>query len=201
VRDDRAFGISALLGAIECPAKASHFSLAPGNLKGRMRRRENGGDGGVKVGSSPRWPPGEADGKPARVFPVSAEKQHALAARMRALGVREEDLDEHFVRSGGKGGQNVNKVSTCVVLRHRPSGVIVKCQRERSQALNRFLARRELLDKLEARVRGVAEAAAAERARIRRQKRRRSRRAKEKLLAAKRALSAKKALRRAPEVE
>src|SRR5438552_832133 len=83
----------------------------------------------------------------------------------------------------------------------RPSGVSVKCQRERSQALNRFLARRELLDKLEARARGVAEAAAAERARIRRQKRRRSRRAKEKLLAAKRAQSAKKALRRAPEVE
>jgi len=78
---------------------------------------------------------------------------------------------------------------------------MVKCQRERSQALNRFLARRDLLDKLEARRRGVAEAALAERARIRRQKRRRSRRAKEKLLAAKRAQSEKKALRRAPEVE
>ena len=141
------------------------------------------------------------DGKRARVFPVSPEKQHALAARMRALGVREEDLEEHFVRSGGKGGQNVNKVSTCVVLRHRPTGLIVKCQRERSQALNRFLARRDLLDKLEARARGVAEAALAERARIRRQKRRRSRRAKEKLLAGKRAVSEKKALRREPEVE
>ncbi len=135
------------------------------------------------------------------MFPVSPEKQQALAARMRVLGVREADLEEHFVRSGGKGGQNVNKVSTCVVLRHRLTGVIVKCQRERSQALNRFLARRELLDKLEARARGVAEAAAAERSRIRRQKRRRSRRAKEKLLAAKRAVSQKKALRRAPEVE
>src|SRR5438093_1389927 len=137
-----------------------------------------------KVGSPRRWPADEADGKPARVFPVSPEKQQALAARMRVLGVREADLEEHFVRSGGKGGQNVNKVSTCVVLRHRPSGVIVKCQRERSQALNRFLARRELLDKLEARARGVAEAAAAERARIRRQQRRRSRRAQEKLAAA-----------------
>ena len=135
------------------------------------------------------------------MFPVSPEKQHALAVRMRVLGVREEDLDEHFVRSGGKGGQNVNKVSTCVVLRHRPSGVTVKCQRERSQALNRFLARRELLEKLEARARGVAEARAAERARIRRQKRRRSRRAKEKMLAGKRAQSEKKAARRAPSMD
>src|ERR1043166_713017 len=73
-----------------------------------------------KSGSARRWPADRADGKPARVFPVSPEKQHALAARMRALGVREDELEEHFVRSGGKGGQNVNKVSTCVVLRHRP---------------------------------------------------------------------------------
>src|SRR5881409_2438668 len=151
-----------------------------------------------KSGSARRWPADGADGKPHRVFPVSPEKQHALAARMRALGVREEDLDEHFVRSGGKGGQNVNKVSTCVVLRHLPSGVVVRCERERSQALNRFLARRELLDRLEARARGVVQAAAAERARIRRQKARRSRRAKEKILAAKRAQSEKKAARRVP---
>src|SRR5256712_12127751 len=153
-----------------------------------------------KSGSPRRWPADRADGKPARVFPVSPEKQHALAARMRALGVREEDLEEHFVRSGGKGGQNVNKVSPCVVLRHRPTGVIVKCQRERSQALNRFLARRDLLDKLEARARGVAEAALAERARIRRQKRRRSRRAEGELLAAERAQSGEKAARRGPGV-
>jgi protein subunit release factor B len=75
---------------------------------------------------------------------------------------------------------------------------VIKCQQERSQALNRFLARRELLDRLEARERGVAAAAQAERARIRRQKRRRSRRAKEKLLADKRAHSEKKAARRGP---
>ena len=148
-----------------------------------------------KSGSARRWPADRADGKPARVFPVSPEKQHALAARMQALGVREDELEEHFVRSGGKGGQNVNKVSTCVVLRHRPTGVSVKCQRERSQALNRFLARRDLLDKLEARARGVAEAALAERARIRRQKRRRSRRAKAKMLADKAHQAEKKALR------
>jgi len=132
------------------------------------------------------------------VFPVSPEKEQALLARMARLGVRAEDLEESFVRSGGKGGQNVNKVSTCVVLRHRPTGTVVKCQAERSQALNRFLARRLLLDRLEARARGAAEARAAEAARIRRQKRRRSRRAKEKMLAAKRAQAGKKAARRPP---
>jgi protein subunit release factor B len=135
------------------------------------------------------------------VFPVSSEKQRALAARMEALGVREADLEEQFVRSGGHGGQNVNKVATCVVLRHVPSGILVRCQRERSQALNRFLARRELLDRLEARARGAVAAATAERERIRRRKRRRSRRAKEKMLAAKRVQAEKKAARRPPGVE
>jgi protein subunit release factor B len=135
------------------------------------------------------------------MFPVSPEKARALEARMQQLGVREADLEEQFVRSGGKGGQNVNKVATCVILRHVPTGVIVRCQQERSQALNRFLARRELLDRLEARVRGVAAAALAERERIRRQKRRRSRRAKEKMLAGKRVQSEKKAARRRPSAD
>ena len=131
------------------------------------------------------------------MFPVSPEKSQALAARMASLGVREADLDEQFVRSGGKGGQNVNKVATCVVLVHRPSGLQVKCQAERSQAMNRFLARRLLCDKLDERLRGAASAAEQARERIRRQKRRRSRRAKEKMLAGKRAQSEKKAARRA----
>jgi protein subunit release factor B len=135
------------------------------------------------------------------VFPVSPQKEQALRARMDALGVRDADLTEQFVRAQGKGGQNVNKVATCVVLRHVPSGIVVKCQQERSQALNRFLARRELLDRLEARARGVVAAAEAERARIRRQKRRRSRRAKEKMLADKHAHADKKAARRAPRAE
>ena len=130
------------------------------------------------------------------MFPVSPEKASSLAARMAALGVREADLAEQFVRSGGKGGQNVNKVATCVVLLHAPSGIQVKCQQDRSQAMNRFLARRLLCDKLEARVRGVAAAAEQERERIRRRKRRRSRRAKEKMLAGKRMQSEKKAFRR-----
>jgi protein subunit release factor B len=130
------------------------------------------------------------------MFPVTPEKESALAARMAALGIREADLEEQFVRSSGKGGQNVNKVATCVVLRHRPTGLQVKCQAARSQAMNRFLARRLLCEKLDTARRGAASAAEQARQRIRRQKRRRSRRAKEKMLAEKRAQAEKKAARR-----
>src|SRR5690348_209414 len=82
-------------------------------------------------------------------LPVGPDKELQLRERMEALGVRESDLEESFVRSGGHGGQNVNKTATCVMLLHRPSGLRVKCQTTRQQGLNRFLARRLLLDKIE----------------------------------------------------
>lgn len=109
------------------------------------------------------------------VFAVSPEKNRWLQQRMAELGVSEADLEEHFVRAAGAGGQHVNKTATCVWLRHRPSGLEVKCMQERSQSLNRFLARRELLELL-ARQQGVTSPGQAKAERQRRQKARRARR-------------------------
>ena len=134
-------------------------------------------------------------------FPVSPEKEAQLAQRMAALGVREAELAETFVRSGGHGGQNVNKTSTCVMLVHRPTGLQVKCQSTRQQGLNRFLARRLLLDKIEARKTGFVAAERARIEKIRRQKRKRSRRAQARMLADKAHHAAKKASRRSVGME
>ena len=130
-------------------------------------------------------------------FPVSPQKANALESRFRKLGIREADLDEQFVRAGGKGGQNVNKVATCVVLTHRPSGISVRCQSERSQGLNRFLARRRLAEKYEEDLLGRASERRREIEKIRRQKRRRSQRSKERMLEEKRQRAKVKKLRQA----
>jgi len=83
------------------------------------------------------------------IFPVSEEKNRWLQERMGALGIHEKDIEEKFIRSSGRGGQKVNKTSTCVFLKHIPTGIEVKWMRERSQSLNRFLARRELIKRIE----------------------------------------------------
>jgi len=122
-------------------------------------------------------------------------KTDALSGRMSRLGIREADLVEKFVLGSGKGGQKLNKTSSCVYLRHVPSGIEVKCQRERSRSLNRFFARRELCDRLEQRLLGAQSARQQEWEKIRRQKRRRSRRQKERMLADKHHHSRKKGFR------
>ena len=124
-----------------------------------------------------------------------------LQDRMKSLGVAETDLEETFIRSSGPGGQKVNKSSSCVYLRHLPTGLSVKCQKERSQSLNRFLARRLLLDKIEIQQKGLMAEARQTIEKNRRQKRKRSKRAKEKILTDKHQQAEKKILRAKVSVE
>ncbi len=126
------------------------------------------------------------------VLKVSREKEESLRKKMQSLGIHEKDIIEKFVRSSGKGGQKVNKTSTCVYLKHIPTDIEVKCQRERYQAVNRYLARKILSDKIESLIRGKESEERQKIEKIRRQKRKRSRRAKMKMLADKKKQAQKK---------
>ncbi|TAN45903.1 MAG: peptide chain release factor-like protein [Nitrospirae bacterium] len=130
-------------------------------------------------------------------FPVSLQKEKALLEKMESFGIREQDIEESFVRSAGKGGQNVNKTSTCVYLKHIPTEIEVKCQKERSQGLNRYHARVMLIEKIECMIKGRESEEARRISKIRRQKAKRSKRTKDKILADKAKVSEKKQLRAA----
>jgi protein subunit release factor B len=129
-------------------------------------------------------------------FGVSSKKEEALCEKMERLGIREEDIVEKFIRSSGHGGQKVNKTSTCVYLKHLPTEIEVKCQKERYQSLNRYYARKILADKIEANILGKESEEQQRIEKIRRQKRKRSKRAKEKMLNDKKKHSQKKTDRR-----
>ncbi len=133
-------------------------------------------------------------------FSVSPEKEASLIKLMSGLGIEEKDLTERFVHSSGPGGQNVNKTSTAVYLKHIPSGIEVKCAGTRSQSLNRFLARRILAEKIECAVKHKRSEEQKRREKIRRQKRKRSKRAKDKMLRDKKFVSYKKSLRKKSEI-
>ena len=131
-------------------------------------------------------------------FPVSPEKEDLLLRRMAALGITESDLQEWFIRGGGPGGQKTNKTSSTVCLRHKPTGLEVRCAQERSQSLNRYLARRELCERIAAKIHGEKTKRQQEIEKIRRQKRRRSRRQTAIMVDGKKKHGAKKALRQRP---
>jgi len=117
------------------------------------------------------------------IFNVSEKKEKALLDRMLELNVKEDDLEERFIRSSGPGGQKVNKTSSCVFLRHIPTDITVKYQKERSQSLNRFFSRRTLLDQIELKQRGYIKENKKRIEKIKSQKRKKKKRTKEKLSA------------------
>ncbi|MCL5674345.1 MAG: peptide chain release factor-like protein [Candidatus Omnitrophica bacterium] len=118
-------------------------------------------------------------------FGVSIEKQKEISGKMQRFGIKESDIIENFVRSAGPGGQNVNKTSTAVYLKHLPTGIEVKCQTTRFQALNRYYARKTLIQKIENKILGRLSSEKQKIEKIKRQKRKRSKKAKEKMLEAK----------------
>jgi len=130
---------------------------------------------------------------------ISTEKQLELQERMERLGIREDDLIEKFILGSGKGGQKINKTSSCVYLKHLPSGIEIKCQKERSRELNRFYARRDLCEKIEYSLLKEKSEKQKEIAKIRRQKKRRTRKTQVKLIEQKRQRSYIKSLRKSDE--
>lgn len=128
-------------------------------------------------------------------FGITLQKQKKLQQKMKKLGIKEDDLEEKFIRSQGKGGQKVNKSSTCVYLKHIPTGISVKCQKERYQGLNRFIARKLLTSKIETFFLGKESEEKKKIYKIKKQKQKRSKRAKEKILEEKKKQSEKKTSR------
>lgn len=126
------------------------------------------------------------------MFPIGPQKEKALKQKLKNLCIYEKDIKESFIRSSGKGGQKVNKTSTCVYLKHVPTGIEVKCSKARTQGLNRYYARQILYAKIESLIKGRESEEKQRIAKIRRQKRKRSKRAKEKMLAQKKLQSRKK---------
>lgn len=132
---------------------------------------------------------------------VTKEKWLEVEVRMEGLSIKEEDLIEKFILGSGSGGQKINKTSSCVYIKHVPSGIEIKCQQNRSRELNRLLARRELCSRIEEKDHKETSKKTQEIEKIRRQKKRRSRRSKEKMLEEKKDLSQKKNLRKPPSME
>lgn len=129
---------------------------------------------------------------------IGQDKRTALKRRMVDLGILEDDLIERFIRGTGHGGQKINKTSSCVYLQHQPSGIEIKCQAQRSREMNRFIARRELCERLEELAQGRKSERQQRIEKIRRQKRRRSRRQRQREVGLKRQHGQKKELRRKP---
>jgi len=132
---------------------------------------------------------------------ISENKWKELEARMEELGIREADITEKFILGSGRGGQNLQKTSSCVYLKHSPTGFEVKCQKTRSQEQNRFFARRELLDKIEHQILGEKSKKTQEIEKLRRQKQRKTRKQKAKMIADKKQRSGVKETRKPPTSE